>query len=255
MKILVFGGTTEGREFAKFLVSLGTEVTLSCATDYGEELVKDIPGVEVQVGRLDEAGMSQLIQSCGAQAVVDTTHPFAGLVSDNIRRASDQSKVDYYRLLRAGIKDQKEMLSPGVHWVDSMESAIKILNEQSGNIFLTTGSKNLEEFTQVTDFRERVWLRVIPMVDSLEKALALGYAAKRIICMQGPFSESLNEAMFRAAKSQFVVTKESGSVGGFQSKVKAAQAMGAEVIAVMRPIEKEGYEWSQLSAIFRSLLT
>ena len=136
-----------------------------------------------------------------------------------------------------------------------MESAIKILNEQSGNIFLTTGSKNLEEFTQVTDYRQRVWLRVIPMVESLEKALALGYAAKRIICMQGPFSESLNEAMFRAAKSQFVVTKESGSVGGFQSKVKAAQAMGAEVIVVMRPIEKEGYEWSQLSAIFRSLLT
>ena len=213
MKILVCFGTTEGREFAKVLGFSWGRGDLSCATDYGEELVKDIPGVTVQVGRLDEAGMCQLIQSCGAQAVVDTTHPFAGLVSDNIRRASDQSQVDYYRLLRAGINDQKEIGTRGVHWVDNMESAIKILNEQSGNIFLTTGSKNLEEFTQVTDYRQRVWLRVIPMVESLEKALALGYAAKRIICMQGPFSESLNEAMFRAAKSQFVVTKESGSVG------------------------------------------
>lgn len=255
MKILIFGGTTEGREFAKLLVSLGAEVVLSCATGYGEELVKDIPGVQVKAGRLDEAGMIQLIQSCGAQAVVDTTHPFADLVSNNIRKASSQSEVAYYRLLRAGIQSSPETLNKTIHWVDSMESAIEIINEKPGNVFLTTGSKNLEEFTKVSDYRQRVWLRMIPMLDSLEKAITLGYAAKQIICMQGPFSESLNEAMFRAAQAQFVVTKESGAVGGFQSKVQAAHAMGAEVIAVSRPIEKEGYEWKELSDIFRSLLT
>ena len=40
MKILLFGGTTEGREMAIELVSLGHTVTLCVATKLGEAVMK-----------------------------------------------------------------------------------------------------------------------------------------------------------------------------------------------------------------------
>ena len=69
---------------------------------------------------------------------------------------------------------------------------------------------------------------------TLERALDLGYPPSRIIGMQGPFSEQLNEAMFKETKARYVVTKNSGHTGGFQEKLKAAERAGATVIIIER---------------------
>jgi precorrin-6x reductase len=70
-------------------------------------------------------------------------------------------------------------------------------HDVEGNIFLTTGSNNLDYFTKLADYQNRVTVRILPMQNSLEKALQLGYKPTNIICMQGPFTEEeLNTAMF-----------------------------------------------------------
>ena len=46
--------------------------------------------------------------------------------------------------------------------------------------------------------------------------------------------------MFKKFDSKFVVTKDSGAVGGFAEKVEAAQAAGAILIVIGRASEEVG---------------
>lgn len=52
MNVVVFSGTTEGRELSRQLAALGIEVTVSVATPLGQEEQGSTPGVTVRCGRL-----------------------------------------------------------------------------------------------------------------------------------------------------------------------------------------------------------
>ncbi|WP_368257513.1 precorrin-6A/cobalt-precorrin-6A reductase, partial [Intestinimonas butyriciproducens] len=53
MHILLFGGTSEGRELAEWLAGEGVGVTLCVATGYGASLIPSDPRIRVHTGRLD----------------------------------------------------------------------------------------------------------------------------------------------------------------------------------------------------------
>ena len=120
-----------------------------------------------------------------------------------------------------------------------------------GNIFLTTGSKNLPDFTQVKNYQERIALRVLPMQSSLEKALSLGYKPANIVCMQGPFAKELNICMLKKYHSDFMVTKDSGEAGGFLEKVAAAAEAGAKLIVIGRATQESGSRYDEIVANLR----
>ena len=51
-KLCVFAGTSEGRQLVKWLASFeGLSVTACAATEYGGELLEEIPGVRVSAKR------------------------------------------------------------------------------------------------------------------------------------------------------------------------------------------------------------
>ena len=52
MKLLIFSGTTEGRELSVKLAAAGAEVTVCVATEYGSEEQGSCPGVTTLVGPL-----------------------------------------------------------------------------------------------------------------------------------------------------------------------------------------------------------
>ena len=79
-RLLLFGGTTEGRELALAAANLGWQVTLCVATDYGAECVPEADGIAIHTGRLDEAAMEALMRD-GFTVAVDATHPYAVAVS------------------------------------------------------------------------------------------------------------------------------------------------------------------------------
>ena len=66
-RVLVFGGTSEGRELVEWLSGHGGfDVCVCTATEYGAELVSGLPSVRVHEGRLDEDAMAAFIQSGSA---------------------------------------------------------------------------------------------------------------------------------------------------------------------------------------------
>lgn len=59
----IFAGTTEGRLLCEWASGAGIPARAYAATEYGGELLGELPGIEVQAGRLDEAVGSGLVGS------------------------------------------------------------------------------------------------------------------------------------------------------------------------------------------------
>lgn len=99
-KILIFAGTTEGRRLAEVLSGKNIECIVCVATEYGNEIMPELCGITKRTGRLDATQMVQLISEEKIETVIDATHPFATVVSENIKQACDLLKVKYLRLKR-----------------------------------------------------------------------------------------------------------------------------------------------------------
>ena len=95
MKLLIFGGTTEGRVLARRLAEAGAQVTVSVATAMGAEELADIPGLAVLTGRRDAVAMQALLQDF--DLCIDATHPYAAEASANIRVACTAAGVPLRR--------------------------------------------------------------------------------------------------------------------------------------------------------------
>ena len=232
-RIAVFAGTSEGRILAEHLAKQNREVYISVATDYGAKILPQ-EGLHIQCGRMDRQKMHLWLGEIRPDVVVDATHPFAVEVSENIRQVCDELGMPMHRLLR-DLSEQTD--ETNCFEVDSVTEAAQLAQQLCGNIFLTIGSKQLREFTgQISDF-SRIYARVLSTRESVEICEQIGLQGKQLICMQGPFSEELNLAMYQSTDARILVTKESGSRGGFSEKVAAAAKLGMKVIIIRRPDE------------------
>jgi precorrin-6Y C5,15-methyltransferase (decarboxylating) len=269
-RILVFGGTIEGRKLSDYLVSEQIPHTVSVATEYGEEVLEPNACRTVHRGRMDAAQMEAFLQSGQYLAVADATHPYAVEVSKNIRTACEKTKIPYLRYLRpqancddgtawsdaAGsrlAREAAETVSSKEIWVDSMREAAEYLEGQTGTVFLTTGSKELHVFTEILTDRSRLFARVLPSAEVIASCRALGLEGRQICGMQGPFSREMNEAMLRQSKASFLVTKDTGSSGGFAEKVAAARQVGVRLVIIRRP-QENGSSFEEVTKKLKELL-
>ena len=108
----------------------------------------------------------------------------------------------------------------------------------TGNILITTGSKELHLYTQIPDYESRCTARVLPAQSVVETCTELGFTGKHLICMQGPFDLEMNLATLRYANADFLVTKASGKNGGYDEKCEAALATGVHLVVIGRPKEQ-----------------
>lgn len=231
-KLLLFAGTTEGRKLAEFLDRHDVEAHVCVATEYGERLLVGGERLHVHAGRLTAEEMEGLMRAERFDLTVDATHPYACLVSENIRTACRNTGTEYLRLARAASGENGNCICVG-----SVEEAAEFLKGTRGNILVTTGSKELRYFTCLPDYRERVYARVLSTPEVAASCKELGFEGKHLICMQGPFGEDLNVAMLRHVDAAWMVTKESGKNGGYEDKLRAAKKAGARVVLVGRPAE------------------
>ena len=231
-KICIFAGTTEGRQLAALLKD-AAEVTVCVATEYGEVLLDGIDGVTVHTGRMDEPEMARFFTEKQFVRVIDATHPYAALVTENIAAAAGTAGVPVMRILR-----EADRAVPGAVYVDSIAAAREFLRNKDGNILLTTGAKELSAYVGLD--MAHVWARVLPLASSLDACEAAGIPAAHIIAAQGPFSYEMNLAQLKAIGAKYMVTKASGKNGGFAEKTEAARDAGAIPVIVGQPSQRDG---------------
>ena len=236
-KVIIFAGTTEGRQIAEFLNRRKISALICVATEYGEQLLPASDTLDVSHNRLSEPEMESLMREKGSPLVLDATHPYAAEVTENIRKACEQTGSPYVRVLRENTAENMETESL---YAGSVEEAVTLLEHTKGNILVTTGSKEAEKYTALSDYKKRVFLRVLSLPNVAQQCAALGFEGRNLICMQGPFSMELNAAMLRQLDCKYLVTKMSGSTGGFQEKIEAARSCGCIPVMIGRPLKEEG---------------
>lgn len=246
-EILIFAGTTEGRKLSEYLAEAEISHTICVATEYGEIVLKQHPLVKVHRGRMNQEQIKSFLSNGAFDVVVDATHPFAREITCNIQAACKElgqagSSISYLRLKRDGIPEREN----GISYFETSEACVKALEETEGNILLTTGSRELYKYCVSDRVRHRLYVRVLPSVESLSLCIEQGIQGKQVIAMQGPFTAELNEAMIRQYKITCLVTKESGAAGGYQEKMSAAKRTGTKVFVIGCSEEEEGYSFSEI---------
>ena len=173
-RILIFSGTTEGRRITEFLDGRNVKVYVSAATEYGKECTGEHENAEVFFGRMDQKQMAEMIKEKQIDLVIDATHPFAQIVTGEIRRACEISGVQYLRCLREkmeAVPDEADR----VIWAQSVEDAVEYLQNTEGKILITTGSKELIKYTKLTEYKERCFARVLSTEQAVMESVALGF--------------------------------------------------------------------------------
>lgn len=246
----MFAGTTEGRLLAEYLLEQQWPAVVCVATEYGRDVLDDTfrdrysgydgECLDIRQGRLGAAAITALLDEVRPGVVIDATHPYAVEVTENIRKAcTDRQELCLLRCQReedggVGYVEQR------VIHVPDAETAVARLLSTEGNILVTTGSKELGEYCRIEDFRQRIYARVLPSVEAVGLCRRLGYEGRHIIAMQGPFSEEMNLVQLKEYDCRYLVTKDGGSAGGFNEKLRAAERAGAVSIVIDRPGSGEG---------------
>ncbi|MBR0093094.1 MAG: precorrin-6A reductase, partial [Lachnospiraceae bacterium] len=258
-RVFLFAGTSEGRHLAKLLSAAGVACTVSVATEYGAEtMLQDAPalyGTRILQGRMMHAEMCTAFADAEAELVVDATHPFATKVSEEIRFACAESGLTYLRLARNTADASADGSSMRVF--DNADDALSFLNEREGNILFLTGSRDIRSFAAAIDDRSRVFARVLPSAESIAACTEAGLSGKQIFAMQGPFSEEMNLALLRDTGAKFLLTKETGSAGGFPEKLAAAQKASVTAVVIANPEARdtgEKYDFEEMCAVLSGRL-
>ena len=141
-KVWLIAGTIEGRKIADALAALQVDVYVSVATAYGASLYPDNPYIHVQTKRMTFADMCAFLHEVKPDLVLDSTHPYAVLVTETVQKACRETGFPYKRMLRPASEH------PGCITVKDFGEAIEVLSGTEGPVFLTTGSKNLVDCMQ-----------------------------------------------------------------------------------------------------------
>jgi precorrin-6x reductase len=134
-EIVIFGGTSEGRELAELLSGKGIAALACVATEYGAAALRNVPLLRIRAERLDSGAMLRLITLERPRIVIDATHPYAAAASENIKAACEAAGVRLIRVLR------EESEVSGCEVFQTLPELIDWLNERDGVVFSALGAK------------------------------------------------------------------------------------------------------------------
>ena len=230
--IFVIAGTEDGRELAGFLLKNGFEVTASVVSSYGKILLERYEGIKINDRKLDENELVEFLSTANIKVLVDASHPYAVNVSQNAMSACHKVNIPYIRYERKTIP----LTYDRIYHVDDYESAAVKAAELGHNIFLTTGSRNLKVFVNSPALKDcNLIARILPTAEVLSQCEELGLTPKNIVAMQGPFSTELNIELFKHYNADVIVSKDSGQIGGVDTKLTAAEKLNLPVVLIDRP--------------------
>lgn len=222
--IAVFAGTKDGRLITEKLLRRGQKIICYNATKTGSLMYSPHPNLLMNSGMLDYDQLLESLSEKNVKAVIDATHPYAQVITYNLKKISQVLKLPYFRYERKSFQ---------VKGFNSYEEIVEILKKKEGNVLVTTGSNHLEDLLEIG--RDRLFIRILPIKEMMDKAFNLGFKSFQIIAMQGPFSQEMNKAILNMFDIKHMITKESGVTGGFEEKIKAANQVGAEIYILNRP--------------------
>ncbi|MFP4299225.1 MAG: cobalt-precorrin-6A reductase [Spirulinaceae cyanobacterium] len=241
-RIWLIGGTSESRNIAVAIASRHFRCLITVTTPEAQKLYPISPYLEVWVGRISADSLEAFVRQQGIVGIVDGSHPFATIISENAIAIARRLNLPYLRYERPSTDNSK------VIPLDSFSTLLKgnyLLNQR---VLLTVGAKALPLFQTWGD-RATLFARILPSLNSLTTALKAGFPPERIIALRPPYSAAFEQALWQQWGITLVVTKASGNAGGEDIKQQVAEELGIPLIAIARPKMDYPQQCDRLDAI------
>jgi precorrin-6A/cobalt-precorrin-6A reductase len=222
-RVLILGGTTEARALGERLAKRGgLDVTLSLAGRTAAPVPHAVP---VRVGGFGgAAGLADYLVAEHVDALIDATHPYATIISENAIAAARQTAVPFMTLRRP-----PWTAVAGDRWIEANDAkaAMSAIGQERRSVFVALGRNELKPFAGAPQHRY-----LVRSVDPVDPPLPLPQVT--YVTARGPFSEADDRALMAAHAIEVVIAKNSGG-GAAYGKIAAARTLGIEVIMLRRP--------------------
>lgn len=218
MSIWLIGGTSDSAILAREIVTHGISCLVTVTTEGAKNLYPKSPLLTVKIGKPE--------QNEKITAIVDASHPYAVEISKIAIAFSHQKNIPYLRYERPKLEQTAIELD--------FETLLQSDYLSGQRVLLTLGYKALPLF-QPWQNRATLYTRILPVVNSLEVAIAAGFSSDRIIALRPPISRDLEKSLWLQWKISLVVTKASGKEGGEEIKRLVAQELNIPLLVIARP--------------------
>lgn len=225
--ILLFGGTTEGRQAARLLDVIGQDYYYSTKVEASQEV-----GGRLLVGPMNTNAMAKFCMENSIRLIINAAHPFAVDLHQNIYDATIRCNISTLRLERP-VPDFSN--NSQVHFFDdfaSLEKALLASNYQ--RILALTGVQTIPKLRAVWESRQ-CWFRILDTRLSRQKANEYGIPKHMVVPMAPDEDVDKLVALAKKTGARVLLSKESGASGFIQSKMKAAALLKVPLWVVRRP--------------------
>ena len=219
--VLVFGGTTEGRQAIAALEEAGS--TYYYSTKTGEQEVVLHHGVRTD-GALDGEAMLHFCQEHGIRLIADAAHPFAQVLHQTIASVAQTLDIPVVRFER--IYPPRD---PDITWIDDYRE----VPTNVSTLLATTGVQSISRLQWLEERGVRIIYRILNRESSIALARKQGARDEQLCYYEDPAD--------MPPGADALLLKESGLTGGFVEKVEEARRRGMRIITLRRPAMPESF--------------
>ncbi|WP_197499064.1 MULTISPECIES: cobalt-precorrin-6A reductase [unclassified Mycobacterium] len=218
MRVLLLGGTAEGRALAKALHP-DIDIVSSLA---GRVPDPALPVGPVRIGGFGGVeGLRRWLLDERIDAVVDATHPFAAAMTAHAAQACGELSMPHLVLARPAWEPGSAIV------VESdLRAAETVAQERFLRVFLTTGRSGTRAFAG-----SDAWFLIRAVTEPDPSSLPRRH---QLVLSRGPYRYDGEVALMREHHIDALVTKNSGGAMT-RAKLDAAVALGIPVVMVARP--------------------
>ncbi|HET9149138.1 MAG TPA: cobalt-precorrin-6A reductase [Alphaproteobacteria bacterium] len=231
-RVLILGGTTEAVALAEALArEFGDRLEAITSLAGKTAAPRAVPGRVKSGGFGGAEGLAAYLRSERIDALVDATHPFAGMISAHAAEAAASAGVPRLVLTRA-----PWAAVAGDDWIEVPDAAgaVEALAARADldRVFLTLGSGGIAPFAALGArfFAVRVAEHPARPVPLPNYALTVD---------RGPFSVEKEIALLEHHHIAAIVSKNAGGAATYP-KIEAARTLRLPVVMIARPAPPEG---------------
>ncbi len=228
-RVLVFGGTTEGKKAAAALDAGKTRYFYSTKTrtDFKPSVF-----CEYVWGEMDGNTLPEFVKKEKIKLIVNAAHPFARHLHETVSLVSEKMKIP---VIRYGRKYPERVSHPSVVYCDNYSGAVNELKNTKGAMIILSGVQTLAALKPLWENRDDCYARILPRKTSVSLAVKQGFPEKRLITAMPSRDAEKEKQFFKKLNIKSVITKESGDTGGQDAKIKAAIETGAKTAIIKKP--------------------
>ncbi len=227
--ILILGGTTEGRTAVQTLEKAGKEYFYSTKGNMQE--VECRQGIRID-GGMDTDRMQAFCRENNIRLLIDAAHPFAAGLHQTVAQTAQALNIPSIRFERQYPQPEYD----NIVWCMSYDEATERIKAAGHRrILALTGVQTISKLRPLwTDDSCTCFFRVLHREESVQEAVRQGFPESRLIyyCLE---KEPEANAAFAEINPDAIITKESGTSGGFEEKLQAAHRLRIPVYVIRRP--------------------